>query len=306
MQAGTCSAPIHRSKPFLVSRTERGILKNDKPKIYEESEVTMAQEATPPPAARADRDAETREPTAGVTHEEAPSGRDLPSAPANGPLCRRSIMARPARKRRLQPRPCSRRHRRADDAAVVAAAVTADRVRAGRGVHRVAACTRCAELAQTRTQTVFAGNAYARLAFGEAPSRRRSPGRPFVDAGQLLTDAMRRGCAAREDVYILNILRCRPPGNRTPLPERRPTAEYLDAQLAIVSLTICCPGSVAAQTSSTRPSRSAGSASFFDYRAKVIHLPSCLPIAQPSAKRQVWEDLQMLMAAKGLEALKSE
>ena len=89
----------------------------------------------------------------------------------------------------------------------------------------VAACTRCAELARTRTQTVFGvGNPYARLVFcGEAPGADEDrQGEPFVGrAGQLLTDIIVKGMKmCREDVYILNILRCRPPGNRTPLPGR--------------------------------------------------------------------------------------
>ena len=87
----------------------------------------------------------------------------------------------------------------------------------------VAACARCAELARTRTQTVFGvGNPYARLVFcGEAPGADEDRlGEPFVGrAGQLLTDIIVKGMKMRrQDVYILNILRCRPPGNRAPLP----------------------------------------------------------------------------------------
>ncbi len=89
----------------------------------------------------------------------------------------------------------------------------------------VAACTRCRELARTRTQTVFGvGNPYARLVFcGEAPGADEDrQGEPFVGrAGQLLTDIIVKGMKMRrEDVYILNILRCRPPGNRNPVAGR--------------------------------------------------------------------------------------
>ena len=93
----------------------------------------------------------------------------------------------------------------------------------------MAACTRCAELARTRTQTVFGvGNPYARLVFcGEAPGADEDRlGEPFVGrAGQLLTDIIVKGMKMRrEDVYILNILRCRPPGNRTRCRSKPPIA----------------------------------------------------------------------------------
>jgi DNA polymerase len=110
----------------------------------------------------------------------------------------------------------------------------------------------------------------------------------------------------REDVYILNILRCRPPGNRTPLPEEAANCrEYLDAQLAIIQPQfICCLGSVAAQNLlDTTVSISKLRGRFFDYRgAKVLctYHPAYL-LRNPGAKRDVWEDLQMLMAAMGLK-----
>ena len=89
--------------------------------------------------------------------------------------------------------------------------------------NEVAGCTRCKELADTRTQTVFGvGSADARLVFlGEAPgATKTAQGEPFVGrAGQLLTDMITKGMQLRrEDVYILNVLKCRPPGNRNPAP----------------------------------------------------------------------------------------
>ncbi|MCA9099874.1 MAG: uracil-DNA glycosylase, partial [Planctomycetales bacterium] len=87
----------------------------------------------------------------------------------------------------------------------------------------VAQCTRCRELASTRTQTVFGvGNPHARLCFlGEAPGADEdSQGEPFVGrAGQLLNRIIEACTLKREDVYILNVLKCRPPGNRNPTPE---------------------------------------------------------------------------------------
>ena len=89
----------------------------------------------------------------------------------------------------------------------------------------VANCTRCSELAATRTQTVFGvGNPAARLCFfGEAPGADEDRlGEPFVGrAGRLLDDIITKGMGLRrEDVYILNVLKCRPPGNRNPSPRR--------------------------------------------------------------------------------------
>ena len=102
----------------------------------------------------------------------------------------------------------------------------------------VAACTRCEELARCRMQTVFGvGDPHARLAFlGEAPGADEDrQGEPFVGrAGQLLTDIIEKGLKLRrQDVYIFNILKCRPPENRTPLPQEAANCrEYLDRQSA--------------------------------------------------------------------------
>ena len=154
----------------------------------------------------------------------------------------------------------------------------------------VAACTRCAELAQTRTQTVFGvGNPYARLVFcGEAPGADEDrQGEPFVGrAGQLLNDIIVKGMKMRrEDVYILNILRCRPPGNRTPLPvEAANCREYLDRQLAIIQPEfICCLGAVAAQNllgtdDADRPAPRPGTR--LPRHQGRLHLPSRLSPAQ--------------------------
>ncbi|MEK6248599.1 MAG: uracil-DNA glycosylase, partial [Planctomycetales bacterium] len=118
----------------------------------------------------------------------------------------------------------------------------------------VAACTRCPELVENRTQTVFGtGNPHARLCFlGEAPGADEDKqGEPFVGrAGKLLTDIIEKGMnLRREDVYILNILKCRPPGNRNPTPdEAKNCSGFLDRQLALLQPEfICCLGAVAAQ-----------------------------------------------------------
>lgn len=175
----------------------------------------------------------------------------------------------------------------------------------------VAACTRCPELARTRTQTVFGvGNPHARLAFlGEAPGADEDRrGEPFVGrAGILLTDMIQKGMKLnRKDVYILNILRCRPPGNRNPLPvEAANCREYLDRQLEIIRPEfICCLGAVAAQNLlETTASIGKLRGRFHDYhgiRVLCTYHPAYL-LRNPAAKRPTWDDLQLLMAEMGAE-----
>lgn len=175
---------------------------------------------------------------------------------------------------------------------------------------RVAGCTRCSELARTRTQTVFGvGNPDARLVFlGEAPGADEDrQGEPFVGrAGQLLTRIIQACTLKREDVYILNILKCRPPGNRNPLPaEAAACREYLDAQLAVIRPElICCLGSVGAQNLlETTVSIGRLRGRFHDYhgiRVLCTYHPAYL-LRNPAAKRQVWDDMQLLMAEMGIE-----
>ena len=103
---------------------------------------------------------------------------------------------------------------------------------------RVAACTRCA-LCSTRTQTVFGvGNPQAQwLVVGEAPGAEEDrQGEPFVGrAGQLLNSMLRAIGLAREQVYIANVLKCRPPGNRDPSPsEAAECLPYLEQQIALL------------------------------------------------------------------------
>src|ERR1700678_1510105 len=103
---------------------------------------------------------------------------------------------------------------------------------------RVALCTRCQELARARTQTVFGvGNPEAEIMFvGEAPGADEDRlGEPFVGAaGQLLNRILEASQLKRSDVYICNILRCRPPGNRNPLPDEAANCrEYLEGQIEI-------------------------------------------------------------------------
>ena len=175
---------------------------------------------------------------------------------------------------------------------------------------RIAACVRCQELAATRTQTVFGvGNPDAKLLFvGEAPGADEDrQGEPFVGrAGQLLNDIIKACRMQREDVYICNILRCRPPGNRVPTPvEAAHCREYLDAQIAIVNPEyIVCWGSTAAKNLlGTEESIGKLRGKFFRYgRAKVLctYHPSYL-LRNPAAKKDVWEDMKFLFRDMGID-----
>jgi uracil-DNA glycosylase len=175
---------------------------------------------------------------------------------------------------------------------------------------RVAQCTRCAELASTRTQTVFGvGNPEARIMFlGEAPGADEDrQGEPFVGAaGQLLNRILEACQLKRADIYICNILRCRPPGNRTPAPEEAANCrEYLDGQIEIVDPDyVVCLGSVAAKNLlGSVESIGKLRGRFFNYgRAKVLctYHPAYL-LRNPAAKKDVWGDMKFLMRELGVE-----
>lgn len=175
---------------------------------------------------------------------------------------------------------------------------------------RVAGCTRCPELAATRTQTVFGvGPVGAEVCFvGEAPGADEDrQGEPFVGAaGQMLNRIIAACGLRREDIFICNILRCRPPGNRQPKPEEAQNCrEYLDRSIALVGpKVICCWGAVAAQNllgSKTGITRLRGQ--FYDYQGIPVlctfHPAALLEGRSPEKKKDVWEDMKMLLAKIG-------
>ena len=180
----------------------------------------------------------------------------------------------------------------------------------GELAQQVAACTRCQELADTRTQTVFGvGNPEAKILFlGEAPGADEDRlGEPFVGkAGQLLDRIIKASTLKREELYIANILRCRPPGNRNPTDQEAANCrEYLDGQIAIVDPDyIVCWGSVAARNLlNTASSIGKMRGKFYQHgRAKVLctYHPSYL-LRNESAKKDVWEDMKFLMRDMGIE-----
>jgi uracil-DNA glycosylase len=171
---------------------------------------------------------------------------------------------------------------------------------------RVAACTRCA-LSGTRTQTVFGvGNPRAEwLIVGEAPGADEDrKGEPFVGrAGQLLNSMLRAVGLKREQVYIANVLKCRPPGNRDPNPnEAAECLPYLERQIALLQPKIMLAvGRIAAQnllkTDKTLGSLRQQVHSFGVSRVPLIvtYHPGYL-LRTPLDKRKTWEDLKFARA----------
>jgi DNA polymerase len=168
----------------------------------------------------------------------------------------------------------------------------------------VSVCTRC-KLHEGRTKTVFGvGNPQADLVFvGEAPGRDEDlQGEPFVGmAGKLLTKILSAIGFEREDVYICNVLKCRPPQNRDPQPDEVAQCEpYLLRQLEILQpKVICALGRVAAQTLlQTRESLTRMRGRVHDYHGipmMVTYHPAAL-LRNPNWKRPTWEDVQKLRA----------
>jgi uracil-DNA glycosylase len=166
----------------------------------------------------------------------------------------------------------------------------------------VAACVRC-ELHQCRTNTVFGvGNRAADwLVVGEAPGAEEDrQGEPFVGrAGQLL-NAMLLGIGlAREQVYIANVLKCRPPNNRDPAPaEVAQCLPYLERQIALLRPRIMLAvGRIAAQnllTTDTPIGKLRGRVHAFGVQQiplVVTYHPAYL-LRSPTEKRKAWEDLK--------------
>ncbi len=170
-------------------------------------------------------------------------------------------------------------------------------------------CTRC-KLCKGRTQIVFGtGNPGAALVFvGEGPGRDEDEqGEPFVGrAGKLLTQMIEAMSLRREDVYICNVVKCRPPENRLPEKDEIATCSpFLLRQLDVIHpKAICCLGSCAAQTLlQTTQGISRFRGEWFDFRgSKLIatYHPAYL-LRNPNAKGEVWKDLQKVMAVLGLQ-----
>jgi uracil-DNA glycosylase family 4 len=164
-------------------------------------------------------------------------------------------------------------------------------------------CTRC-KLHRHRTQIVFGvGNPQASLVFvGEAPGADEdAQGEPFVGrAGQLLTKIIQAMGMQREDVYICNIIKCRPPNNRTPESDEILACQpFLVKQLqAIGPKFICALGGPAAQTLlKTKEAISRLRGKFYDFHGIPL-LPTYHPaflLRNPYEKKTVWEDMKLLL-----------
>jgi uracil-DNA glycosylase family 4 len=175
-------------------------------------------------------------------------------------------------------------------------------------------CTRC-KLHRTRNKIVFGdGNPKAELVFvGEGPGHDEDmQGLPFVGrAGRLLTQMIEAMGLERKDVYICNVVKCRPPENRAPeRDEVEQCSPFLLRQIdTIAPRVIVCLGSTAAQTVlATNRGISQFRGQWLEFRGRKLmatYHPAYL-LRNPSAKSEVWKDLQKVMAVLGLEAKKGK
>jgi DNA polymerase len=172
-------------------------------------------------------------------------------------------------------------------------------------------CTRCVLHKQGRKQIVFGvGNPEAELMFvGEGPGADEDEqGIPFVGrAGQLLTNMITNGMGLkRDDVYIANVVKCRPPGNRTPEREECATCSpFLMRQIEVVGpKVIVALGAVAAKTLlAINAPMSELRGRWYDFRGTrlaVTYHPAFL-LRDPRQKKETWKDLQMVMKELGLK-----
>ncbi len=179
----------------------------------------------------------------------------------------------------------------------------------GRIQEDIGDCTRC-RLHKSRTHIVFGvGNPKAELVFiGEGPGQEEDiQGIPFVGrAGRLLTQIIEAMGLGRDDVYICNVVKCRPPENRTPEKDEIATCSpFLLRQVAAIQpKVIVCLGNIAAQALlGTRKSISHFRGQWFDYhgsRLIATYHPAYL-LRNPNAKGEVWADLKKVMAHLGLK-----
>ena len=166
------------------------------------------------------------------------------------------------------------------------------------------ACEKC-KLSKTRTHVVFGtGNEQADLMFvGEAPGADEDQqGQPFVGrAGQLLTKIIEAAGLTRDQVYIANVLKCRPPGNRNPKSSEIESCEpYLIRQVMLIQpKVICALGTFAAQMLLRTDAQISNLRGHFHSYHGIKVMPTYHPaylLRNPGGKRQVWEDIQKVVA----------
>jgi uracil-DNA glycosylase len=171
-----------------------------------------------------------------------------------------------------------------------------------------APCLRC-RLAKTRTQVVYGtGNPNADLMFiGEAPGRDEDlKGEPFVGrAGQLLTDIIKAMKMTRDDVYIANVIKCRPPENRNPEPDELDACRpYIRKQVEFIKPKVIVTLGKFGLQSLTEKAYSISSVrgTWLDYEGVKV-MPTYHPaylLRTPSAKKDVWNDMKKVMAELGI------
>ncbi|MYI73079.1 MAG: uracil-DNA glycosylase [Candidatus Dadabacteria bacterium] len=170
-------------------------------------------------------------------------------------------------------------------------------------------CTRC-RLCETRKSIVFGeGNPKARLVFvGEGPGRDEDiQGRPFVGrAGQLLTKITQAMKLERKDVYICNVVKCRPPGNRNPQPDEVASCEpFLMKQIESINPEVIVSlGSVATGLMLKLKNFKMGQLrgtfhQYGDSKLMITYHPAAL-LRNPSLKKPVWEDMKLVMKELGI------
>ena len=176
---------------------------------------------------------------------------------------------------------------------------------------QVAACDRCPGLFSTRTQTVFGvGPLSPEICFvGEAPGADEdAKGEPFVGkAGQLLDKIIAAMGFRREDVYICNTIKCRPPNNRTPFPEERHNCRgYFDQQIALVKpkYLVCLGATAAGHVLGSPLGIGKLRGKIHDYQGVPVvctYHPSAILREEPAQtfRRACWDDMKLLLKAMG-------
>ncbi len=173
---------------------------------------------------------------------------------------------------------------------------------------RVSGCTACG-LHETRKQTVFArGTGKTGICFvGEGPGQDEDEqGLPFVGAaGQLLDKMISSMGLLRDEVYVCNIVKCRPPGNRTPSPEEMQSCSpYLERQLDLLAprVIVALGGTATTGLLGISEGITRARGTFRLYKGKIPVMPTFHPaylLRNPRAKKEVWEDLKQVLTRVG-------
>lgn len=171
----------------------------------------------------------------------------------------------------------------------------------------VVVCTKC-RLCETRTQTVFGSGSRSSdwMVIGEGPGQHEDEqGKPFVGrAGLLLTEMLRAAGLEREEVFITNIVKCRPPNNRDPKPDEVLSChDYLQRQMALIKpKIILAVGRISAQTllkTAAPVSRLRGKVHMLDEIPLVVVYHPAYLLRSLLEKRKAWQDLQLAMRTVG-------